>query len=813
MKKLILFLIGSLIFFLNINSVKATEQVIEDGIYVIHSSIDYNYVIDVNEGNAANGSNIQLFQNNNGLAQKFMIKNAQDGFYEIKTVLDENFSLDINEGIFSNFTNIQLWKNNGSKAQRWKIEKEINDSYRICTENGKYCININNSITTNSSNIELYQVNNTNSQRFKLEKIVELKKSIEDGLYTISTGSDDNMMIDIYGGLFKNYTNIQLFEKNNGYSQKFYINYLGNGYYSIRPYSNMNYSLDVNGGSKKVGANVQLFTYKGYNSQKWIINVTNDGYYNIVSKCNYLNLDVYGGFSKNETNIQLYNNNGAKNQKFKFNKLGTASSKSIEDGYYFINTIKNAKKVVDIWNANMINGTNVQIFDLNYSLAQKWYIKYLDNGYYSILCDKDNDYSLQVDDSNVNIGKFEEKDNQLWAIEKVNNGYYIISKTGKYFDLTEGKTDNENNIEVFSFNGSDAQKFNFIKTASGISEKVIEDGIYRIASALDNNMFVDVYGAKNANGTNVQLWNGHSGISQKFMVKYMSNGYYKISTLVDLNKVIDVEYSSDRNGTNISIFDDSQTINQQWIIKYTGNGYYSLISNCNGLYLDVYDSNNSNGTNIQLWEKNNSKNQKFKFIKSSKETKIIDVSYHQGEIDWDKVANSGIYGVILRIGYYRTEDERFSEYIKEVKRLGIPYGIYLYSYSSTTNGANIEADLTKNMISKYDLNPTLGIYYDIEHWSTSSEDSYNISKSQYDNIIGTYINNVSSYVGAKYKVKVYTYTNYANNYLGDYARSQIDWIADYRSTCGYKGNYSLWQYTSEATLDGIRGFVDMSYLY
>lgn len=193
---------------------------------------------------------------------------------------------------------------------------------------------------------------------------------------------------------------------------------------------------------------------------------------------------------------------------------------------------------------------------------------------------------------------------------------------------------------------------------------------------------------------------------------------------------------------------------------------------------------------------------------------VVDVSYHQGSIDWDKVYNSGIYGVILRIGYWNTEDARFAEYINEVKRLGIPYGIYIFSYANTTNGASIEANFTNSIIKKYNLNPTLGIYYDLEDWYLSADNTSNtLSKTDYDNIASTYINTVSSYVGSKYKVKIYANLNFVNNRFGDYARSQTDWIAHYVSECGYKGNYSLWQYTSEATLDGIRGYVDMSYLY
>ena len=138
----------------------------------------------------------------------------------------------------------------------------------------------------------------------------------------------------------------------------------------------------------------------------------------------------------------------------------------------------------------------------------------------------------------------------------------------------------------------------------------------------------------------------------------------------------------------------------------------------------------------------------------------------------------------------------------------------MFSYASTTNGAQTEANFTNNMISKYNLNPTLGIYYDVEDWYVASDNNSNIlSKNDYDNIIRTYLNSVRSYVGNKYNVKVYANLNYANNKFNDYARSEIDWIAHYNSTCGYKGSYSMWQYTSSEQINGVNGYVDMSYLY
>lgn len=194
--------------------------------------------------------------------------------------------------------------------------------------------------------------------------------------------------------------------------------------------------------------------------------------------------------------------------------------------------------------------------------------------------------------------------------------------------------------------------------------------------------------------------------------------------------------------------------------------------------------------------------------------KVIDVSYYQGDINWDLFASdSDCYGVILRLGYYQTLDKKFERNINELKRLNIPYGIYLFSYSTTLSGAKKEADFTNSMISKYNLNPTLGIYYDIESWSSSNGSSSNeITKEMYDNIIQHYINSVSYYTNYKYKVKVYSGRWYAMNKLGEISKKHVDWVAEYNSTCKYDGVYSIWQYTSKGSIPGIEGNVDISYI-
>ena len=184
---------------------------------------------------------------------------------------------------------------------------------------------------------------------------------------------------------------------------------------------------------------------------------------------------------------------------------------------------------------------------------------------------------------------------------------------------------------------------------------------------------------------------------------------------------------------------------------------------------------------------------------------IIDVSEFQDQINWDEVKRQGkVDGVIVRTGFASvTEDKQLSRNIAALNRLGIPYGIYHFSYAENAKEAELEADFVLKLIKKYNIKPTLGIYYDIENWSIKGK--YNtISVATYDKIIPAFVNKLKK---AGYTAKVYTGLNYADNRLSSTARSYVTWIAQYNHFCQYSGYYNMWQYGGEL-VSGISGKVD-----
>ena len=188
--------------------------------------------------------------------------------------------------------------------------------------------------------------------------------------------------------------------------------------------------------------------------------------------------------------------------------------------------------------------------------------------------------------------------------------------------------------------------------------------------------------------------------------------------------------------------------------------------------------------------------------------KVIDVSEHNQDIDWEKVKNSDIDFAILRVGYGNDvsyqDDKKWQYNVSECTRLGIPFGVYIYSYAENTTEAESEADHVLRLIKGYNL--AYPVYYDLEDNSQVSLGNATIQK-----FAETFCNKISN---AGYQVGVYANLNWWNNYLtGSVYNNWHRWVAQYNYQCDYNGNYDMWQCTSKAQVDGISTDVDVSFYY
>lgn len=185
--------------------------------------------------------------------------------------------------------------------------------------------------------------------------------------------------------------------------------------------------------------------------------------------------------------------------------------------------------------------------------------------------------------------------------------------------------------------------------------------------------------------------------------------------------------------------------------------------------------------------------------------KGIDVSNHNGVIDWDKVKQAGVSFAILRIGYGMFEnqkDKTFERNYAEATRVGIPIGIYLYSYAKTVDEAKKEAELTLKWLANRKLQ--LPIYFDIEDSSQQK-----LGKDILNNMCIAFCEIIEQ---ANYWAGIYSNKYWATSIISgqELGKKYTYWIAQYADQCTYEGNYAIWQYSSTGKVAGISGNVDLN---
>ena len=221
----------------------------------------------------------------------------------------------------------------------------------------------------------------------------------------------------------------------------------------------------------------------------------------------------------------------------------------------------------------------------------------------------------------------------------------------------------------------------------------------------------------------------------------------------------------------------------------------------------------------------------------------IDVSYHNGNLDWSAIKSAGVDFAILRAAYrgYGDEgtlvkDSKFAEYIRGAQSYGIPVGAYIYSQAITTAEAVQEANYILNIVKNYSLD--LPIVFDYE-FSPSSEGRTNLAwaegelnKTKMTDITLAFCNTIKS---AGYDVMVYASKSFLNKNIDHEVIEDAGydvWLAHYVNQpyinkehpekskefnyqgTDYTGDFKIWQYTSTGRIPGIEGKkFDCNFMY
>ena len=191
--------------------------------------------------------------------------------------------------------------------------------------------------------------------------------------------------------------------------------------------------------------------------------------------------------------------------------------------------------------------------------------------------------------------------------------------------------------------------------------------------------------------------------------------------------------------------------------------------------------------------------------------KGIDVSTWQGQIDWEK-AKKEIDFAIIRIGFGTgTRDNTAKRNIQELNRLGIPYGVYYFSYAYTEVMARNEAKKAIEYLKELGANLSYPVYFD---WEGDSRDyakkkGVTVSNDLLRKMATAFCEELKK---AGYYPGIYSNPSYIKNYYGADIFKKYDlWLAHWVSKTSYEAN--VWQYSDQGTVAGINGRVDMNNCY
>lgn len=189
------------------------------------------------------------------------------------------------------------------------------------------------------------------------------------------------------------------------------------------------------------------------------------------------------------------------------------------------------------------------------------------------------------------------------------------------------------------------------------------------------------------------------------------------------------------------------------------------------------------------------------------ERKGIDISYYQGNIDFEKLKDEVDF-VIIRCGFggntSTQDDKNFVTYANECTRLNIPFGVYLYSYAVNQSQAISEAEHTLRLIAPYQLE--YPVYLDVE----SKEQSV-LSTQELTDIVITYCNQIEK---AGYYVGIYSNLNWFRTKFNLSKLTPYDkWLAQWSEKPTFQEPFGMWQYSSNGAISGITGRVDMNIAY
>ena len=217
------------------------------------------------------------------------------------------------------------------------------------------------------------------------------------------------------------------------------------------------------------------------------------------------------------------------------------------------------------------------------------------------------------DGANVQIWSSNGSKAQRWRFAYDGQGYYTITgyDSGKALDVVGAGTASGTNVQQYASNGTDAQKWRVDNNG---------DGTFTLVNKASGKA-LDINGGATWDGANVQIYKSNGSAAQKWALKSIgasagrqtvADGDYRILSSYNPSLVFDVDSASDLNYANVQLWTENNTKAQGWHIAYDGEGFYTVTSLASGKALDVANGCAADGTNVWQYELNGSDAQKWR---------------------------------------------------------------------------------------------------------------------------------------------------------------------------------------------------------
>ena len=304
---------------------------------------------------------------------------------------------------------------------------------------------------------------------------------------------------------------------------------------------------------------------------------------------------------------------------------------SFEGGARVVSSALNPSQVLDVPSGSLDSGVAIQLYSRNDTDAQTFEFEKTGDGYYAIRNMKSGLYlSLYTTWAELRNGTAVTQQSwygglsQKWCVKPVGNGQYTISSAmdcSMVLDVSNGVASNGSVVQAYSDNGTAAQRWSF-EPAKTVRQRVDElaaanagtvaAGTYSVASALSSGSVLDAAGAGTADGTAAQVYSANGTDAQAWVVEDAGAGYVTVRNAAS-GLALDVPAADASSGARLQLWTPNGSWAQRWVAVRDGAGIRLVSALSDSLSVDLPGASTADGSRLQLYSDNGTAAQRWSF--------------------------------------------------------------------------------------------------------------------------------------------------------------------------------------------------------